>query len=434
VLFRALIAGTLSLALISPAFAADPRQGEQWGLEMVNAPGAWATSTGVGAVVAVIDTGVQPDHPDLQGRLAPGFDFAGSDPDNEGDEDDDPRDGEGHGTHVTGIVVAGRDNDRGIVGIAPDALVMPIRALDDDGGGWVSDVTASVDFAVEHGAHVINLSLGGEVPLQDDLFGDPEFRSALERAADNGRLVIVAAGNNGLPDCENPELPGSLCVGSVDARGNRSVFSNFGGGVHLMAPGGSLLGGSSEDVLSTYPQSTYETLAGTSQAVPHVAGVAALLASLGVRGEQAANRIVSTAADAGAPGPDGEYGAGIVDAQAAVAGLAPPPPPPPGDPDPVTGSFSSTSPVKRRAVRRRGFRVKCRAVRPGPCAVTVRRKGRRIARGRADVPAQLPTVVTAALNRRGKRVLKRMGERLRTRVAVTLPGEPTRTSRVIIER
>ena len=137
-----------------------------------------------------------------------------------------------------------------------------------------------------------------------------------------------------------------------------------------------------------------------------MAGVAALLVSLGVTGQEAADRILATAADAGAPGPDGTYGAGIVDAAAAVAGLAPVDP---GDPNEVHGSFDTRRELSRRAVRRRGFRVSCAAVRPGTCAVVVRRRGRKIARGSADVPAELGTVVTAELTRRGRRVAQAHG-------------------------
>ena len=421
---RALIA-VLALATASPAFAADEFRDEQWGLEMVNAPEAWSTSTGVGAVVAVVDTGVQQDHPDLGGRLLPGDSFVGGDV-----EDED-----GHGTHVSGIVAANRDNDEGIAGIAPGARVLPLRAIDADGFASADGLADAIDRAVAEGAHVINLSLADFVPFFSSLVGDdPAYREALERAVAAGVVVVVAAGNNGVPHCENPDVADMLCVGAVDVTPTRAAYSSFGSNVDLMAPGGSCLGGSSEDILSTYIDSSYATVCGTSQATPHVAGVAALLVSLGVRGPAAVDRIVATAADS-CVALMGECAAGVVDAAAAVEGLAAPPPPTdPGDPDPAAGTFSTKSPVKRRAVRRRGFRVTCEAGRPGECKVVVRRRGRRIARGRADVPAQIPTRVTATLNRRGKRVLKNMGRRLRVRVAVTLPGGAVRTRRVIVKR
>lgn len=428
-LSRALIAGVVALAAAAPAFAADPRRDEQWGLEMIHAQEAWPTSTGVGAVVAVIDTGVQRNHPDLGGRLVGGFDFVGDDVDDP-DTDKDPTDGNGHGTHVTGIVAANRDNGEGIAGVAPGARVMPLRVLDDSGTGYADDTIKAIDYAIDNGADVINLSLGDFIPLQSTLLDDPAYRSALERAVNAGIVVVIAAGNNMLPKCENPDVPGMVCVGGVDNRPARAmVYSSYGSNVDLMAPGGSCAGGSSEDILSSVINSTYDTFCGTSQAAPHVAGVAALLVSLGLRGQEAADRIVATAADS-CVGLPGECGAGVVDAAAAVEGLAPPPVGP-GEP---TGSFSTKRRVKRRAVRRHGFRVMCDAARPGECRVRVRRRGRRIARGHDEVPADIRTRVSAELNGSGKRALKRMGRRLRVRVIVTLPGESARARRVTVRR
>jgi subtilisin family serine protease len=409
VLFRALIAGTLSLALSGPAFAADPRRDEQWGLEMVRAEAAWETSTGVGADVAVIDTGVQFDHRDLGGRLLTGYDFLSDDPIGPGDGD-----GNGHGTHVTGIIVANRDNDEGITGVAPGAEVLPLRVLSDDGTGVVDDTIRAIDYAIAHDVHVINLSLGDFLPLQSTIFNDPDYAEALERAVAAGIVVVVAAGNDRLPMCQNPDVDGIVCVGAVDNRGMRSLYSSFGEDVDLMAPGGSDLGGPAEDVLSTFTRPPYDSIAGTSQAAPHVAGVAALLVSLGLEGQVAADRIIATTA-----------AGDIVDASAAVEGLAPPT---------ASGSWSTADAVKRRAVRRRGFRVRCTAARPGNCGVVVRHHGRKIARGGGDVPAGIRTVVTAQLNHAGRKTLKRMGQRIRVRVAVTLPGEATRSRRITVRR
>ena len=417
-LLRALIAAVVCLVIAPSAFAAD-RQDEQWGLEMVKAPAAWSTSTGVGAVVAVIDTGVQADHPDLGGRLISGFDFVGN--------DGNPSDGDGHGTHVTGIVAANRGNNIGISGIAPGAQVMPIRVLDDNGEGFADDVIEGIDYATSHGAHVINLSLGDFLPLQSVLFDDPAYSAALQRAIDKGIVVVIAAGNNSQPRCENPPVDAILCVGAVDSTGNRSLFSSFGDGVDLMAPGGDALGGSEHDVLSTYKNSGYASVAGTSQAAPHVAGVAALLVSLGVTGTSATDRLVNTASPvASLP---------VVNAEAAVAGLATPPPPDPNDPNPpptATGSFSTAGTVRARTVRRRGFRVACKAVRPGRCSVVAVYRQKRIARGAADVPASIAKTVTARLNARGKKRLSGLRRKIRVKLTVTLPGEAPRSRRVTV--
>ncbi len=149
------------------------------------------------------------------GRFLDGFDFVGDDMDDP-DTTSDPSDGNGHGTHVTGIVAANRDNDEGIAGVAPGARVMPLRVLDDDGEGFADDTIKAIDRAIDQRAHVINLSLGDFLPLQSTLFDDPEYKAVLERAVAAGIVVVIAAGNNSLPKCENPEVDGIVCVGAVD--------------------------------------------------------------------------------------------------------------------------------------------------------------------------------------------------------------------------
>src|SRR5687767_5781306 len=142
------------LLLLAPAAqAADPLRGEQWNLDLIGAPGAHTVTRGDGAVVAVIDTGIDPAHEDLQGRLLPAANFVTGKP-NANDED-------GHGTHVTGIVSASTDNGIGIASVAPAARVLPIRVLDEDGSGSDSDVARGIDHAIAQRVHVINLSLGG---------------------------------------------------------------------------------------------------------------------------------------------------------------------------------------------------------------------------------------------------------------------------------
>src|SRR5439155_12484672 len=162
--------------------------------------------------------------------------------------------------------------------------------------------------------------LGPDIPVG----GDSAFNAAVDRALDAGVVVVAAAGNDELPTCEQPSSQERLlCVGAVDRDRNRSSFSNFGVGLGLMAPGGAgaCPCNSTEDVLSTYKGNAYESLAGTSQATPFVSGVAALVVSLGLKGQAARERILDTATDAGLPGPDPEYGAGLGDARAGGAGL-----------------------------------------------------------------------------------------------------------------
>src|SRR3954471_14685856 len=174
------------LAAAAPAFgAADPLRPQQWGLDTIEADAAHARSTGSGAVVAVVDTGVLASHEDLAGRLVPGHDFV--------DNDDTPQDENGHGTHVTGIVAANAGNGKGIEGVAPGAKVMPIRVLDENGEGTGEGVAKGIDFAVAHNADVINLSLGGDA-IGTILGGDEAFTNAVQRALDKGIVVIAAAG------------------------------------------------------------------------------------------------------------------------------------------------------------------------------------------------------------------------------------------------
>jgi subtilisin family serine protease len=414
---RSLVLGFLVLlACAGPAAAADPRRGEQWNLDLIEADGARGVTTGAGAVVAVIDSGVQADHPDLAGRIGAGWD--------EVQDDGTPQDGDGHGTHVMGIVGAASGNGVGVESVAPAATLMPIRVLDDNGAGTLDDVARGIDYARTHGAHVINLSLGSDVPLIGAAEGDA-VDAAIRRALAAGIVVVAAAGNNALPVCEQPAAgDGLLCVGAVDKRRQRSFFSSFGSGLGLVAPGGS--GGSStgmpgEDVLSTFAGSAYQELAGTSQAAPHVAGVAALLVSLGLRGRAVGDRLRATATDLGAAGEDAQYGAGLVNARAAVAGLGG------GAVGGGTqgGTFRGLGPflsIKRRhrarTVRRRGIRMRVRAVQTGRATVRVTSRRRLVARGSRRVVAGRTATLVARLTARGRRLRK-----FRARVSVRLPGE-----------
>jgi subtilisin family serine protease len=417
------------LLLAVPAQAADPRRGEQWNLDLIEADGAHAVTTGTGAVVAIVDSGVQADHPDLAGRIGPGYDVV--------QQDTTPQDGDGHGTHVTGIIGAASGNGIGIESVAPGATLMPVRVLGDDGSGDVGNVARGIDWAREHGADVINLSLGSDVPLVGAAGGDPTD-AAIRRAIAAGVVVVAAAGNNGVPVCEQPAAgDGLLCVGAVDKRRQRSFFSSFGRGLGLVAPGG--LGASAagpevgEDVLSTYAGSTYRELAGTSQAAPHVAGVAALLVSRGVRGQAAVNRLLATATDLGAPGNDPEYGAGLVNARAAVAGLGGG-----GSASPVAGGrrvrpFVHVRKRQRaRRVLRRGIRVRVRAAHSGRVRVRVASHRRVVARGSRLVRAGRAATVVARLTRGGRRLARRPAG-FRARVRVRLPGERKwRVRRVVV--
>jgi hypothetical protein len=247
----------------------------------VDAQQAWTVTRGAGATVAVVDTGVQLDHPDLAGRLDLTYakDYV---------DDGTPDDGDGHGTHVAGIVAANRDNGLGVAGIAPESRVMPVRVLDNDGGGDFADVLDGFDWAASHGAQVVSASLGSDGLYDPDLAA--AFEDLYETHADT--LFVIAAGNDGLDNDTSPDrsIPcvssaaNVLCVGATDATDARASFSNYGAStVDLFAPG--------VDILSTYPGG-YAWMDGTSMATPYVAGAAALaFAATGDQGADLAQRM-----------------------------------------------------------------------------------------------------------------------------------------------
>jgi subtilisin family serine protease len=338
---RLALLGILSLlALVVRPFGAeaatDPMQSRQWGLTAVRAASAWTSATGEGIVIAVVDSGVDKDHPELKDKLVGGVSFvdcpAGVRPCDNFD------DGNGHGTHVAGIAAAPLDGI-GVVGVAPNAKIMPIKVVDSEEGS-ASDVDTAdgIRWAVDHGADVINMSLGGlpGVTTVYDYFGiSIEVADAMQYALDHNVLVVYAAGNEAAPLCDEYSLAAgqdALCVGAVDKRKMHTAYSNTGAGLDLVAPGGSGAevvdcADDSEAVLSTWSlahdedcpdEVGYGSMSGTSMAAPFVTGVAALLAERGIRGVAAANRIKATAADLGLPGEDDVYGAGLVDARAAV--------------------------------------------------------------------------------------------------------------------
>ncbi len=412
---RILIAALLAWALLADTAlaAGDPLRARQWNLTMIESDAAHATSTGAGATVAIVDSGAAADHPDLHGRLVTGHDFV--------DGDATPQDGNGHGSHVTGIIGAATGNGVGIASVAPEARLMPVRVLGDDGSGTVDAIAAGIDYARTHGADVINLSLGSEVPIVGALGGDA-IDAAIRRALDAGIVVVAAAGNSGVPVCEQPAAAaGLLCVGAVDKRETRSLFSSFGSGLGIVAPGGSALPATDEDVLSTVPPDTYEEMAGTSQAAPHVSGVAALLVSLGVRGQNAVNRILSTATDLGAPGVDAEYGHGLVNARAAVAGLTAAP----GSP-----ALRPFVHIKRHQRAGHAVRVRLRSAVTGRVHIRVRAHGRTVAHAVRRLHAGRARTVTARLTHRARRAAP-----FHARLRVRLPGEHrARVRRVAIRR
>jgi serine protease len=338
---------SLALGAAVPAVAApdDPLYADQWGPQQVRAEQAWSTSTGSGTIIGVVDSGVDFDHPDLAGKLLQGATFldCGSTSCGNGDWESGPAERQAvkstHGTHVSGIAAAATGNGTGIAGVAPDARILPVKALDEDGGSF-EDIALGIRYAVDHGADVVNLSLGALPGAQAlTLTGViADVQEAIAYARERGVVVVAAAGNDFVaPLCGTPAFDrGALCVVSTDKREARSAFSNFALNQELdavAAPGGSLAPICGEDVVSTVPLGTgtaaacgygtdYDEYAGTSMATPHAAGVAALLAAQGRTDENIMTALETTARHPGTGTRgvfDPVYGYGIVDAEAAVA-------------------------------------------------------------------------------------------------------------------
>lgn len=332
----------------------DPYFPKQWGLPRIAAANAWSVANGTGAVIAVVDTGVDFSHPDLNDKLIYYSDADFVEPNGtctgnpkKGGRtcvQDGAQDKNGHGTHVAGIAAAETNNGIGVAGVAPGARILPVRVLDAEGSGTTEQVAKGIRYAADKGAHVINLSLGflsgvGEVvSLLGEL--DP-IHKAIQDAQSKGAVVVVAAGNDTVPLCAEPAATkGVLCVGATDGNDLRSWYSNGDATMmknYLVAPGGagSLLCEDDLDIWSTVPAtgkydctgasasgrqfvSGYDTLAGTSMAAPFVSGVAGLLKSKGLSGERIVQCILTHADDLGTTGRDPVFGYGRLDAHGAV--------------------------------------------------------------------------------------------------------------------
>ena len=274
----------------------DELVANQWHLNVVQACDAWNVATGEGEVIAILDTGVDPFHPDLQGKVLQGFDFINN--------DNDATDDNMHGTHVAGIAAASTNNNIGIAGIAPDAKILPVKVLQSNGQGSISDIIKGVDYAVSQGATIINMSFGGSA---ESLL----FKETLAQAY-NSSFLVASAGNRGLAmiDEDTPSIanfpgcyPFVLGVESVQVVDNQielSNFSNFdptgpieyknqwGFNYEIQAPGSS--------ILSTIPGGTYRNLSGTSMSTPIVSGAVALLKSSinNISNEEIFSRIIQT--------------------------------------------------------------------------------------------------------------------------------------------
>ncbi len=314
----------------------DPFWGDQGHMRMVSAPAGWDVATGSDRIVlAIIDTGLDLAHPDIQGRVVQGYDFANGDA--------DPTDDHGHGTAVAGIAAATGNNGIGIAGLDWRAKIMPLKALGANGSGNLSAIAQSIVWASDRGASVINLSLGAQVD-------SPTLRDAVRYAASRGVVMAAATGNDGAQLAVYPAAyPEVIAVGAWDGTG-KAAFSNYGPHVDLVAPGVNVY---------TTRRGGYGYFSGTSAAAPFVAGLAALArgAVPGLSATQTVQAIQSTASDVLDVGWDPLSGDGLIDVARALASLPATPSPPSPEPAPTLDTTPPTaaivSPWDGKTVRRK---------------------------------------------------------------------------------
>ena len=283
----------------------DPQYSQQWNLRSINVESAWDETKGSGVTVAVINTGIS-KVPDLeQTTFVKGYDFV-----NDRIEADDDA---GHGTHVAGTIAQSTNNNYGVAGVAYEANLMPLKVLGASGGGTVADIAEAIRFAANNGADVINMSLGG--PGESSL-----MEEAIDYAHQKGVFIVAAAGNSNQNSASYPaRYPHVVGVSALDPTGNKAPYSNFGAGVDISAPGGSEAGKILQETID--PERglpVFEGYQGTSMAAPHVAGVAALVKASGIKEPDEILQVLKQSVRPVQEDPLNHFGAGHVDAAAAV--------------------------------------------------------------------------------------------------------------------
>jgi len=304
-------------------FPNDPCFRYQWHLDQVRATSAWKLGQGKGAVVAVIDTGVTRVDDLADTPFVPGFNFV--------DNNDRAEDDHGHGTHVAGTIAQATHNGLGVAGVAFGARIMPLKVLSAQGSGSIGGIAQAIRFAADHGANVINMSLGGPLPATT-------LRQAVEYAHKKGVVVIAAAGNDGRGRVSYPaRYVNAIGVAATQFDETATFYSNWGQQIDIAAPGGNVRVDQNGDgmpdgvlqhtiVPGNIREKGYLFFMGTSMASPHVAGVAALLAGAGVTRPDTLEQILiqsarvprGTKRNTDGARIDDHFGAGIVDAEAAL--------------------------------------------------------------------------------------------------------------------
>lgn len=263
-----------------------------WGIQRVNAQAAWAKTMGQGVRVAVIDTGIDANHPDLKGQVAGGYDAAGS-----GTWFDE----NSHGTHVSGTI-AGILDGKGVVGVAPKARLYAVKVLDKSGGGRLSSIIKGLVWCAKNDMQVANMSLGAPI-------GSVFMKLAVKYAAMKGVVLVAAAGNSGGSVGYPAGYDEAIAIAASDSNDRIAEFSSRGKKVEFIAPG--------VDVKSSIPGGGWDVYSGTSMATPHVTGLAALAVSRGARGVDAVRARFRAAASSLGLKPT-EQGSGLIDAAVLV--------------------------------------------------------------------------------------------------------------------
>jgi len=319
------LAGGLALP---PAGASTDRDfAKQWNLQKIGAPAAWARTTGAHVRVGIVDAGVDLKHEDLAGKVVAATTCLKSkgEPANcNGEGQDDV----GHGTHVAGIIAATKDNGIGIAGVAPDAELVVAKVADSGGGIAIEDANAGIRWVVDHGAKVVNLSLGDLIFVRTAAFGT-KLSDGIEYAWQKGAVPVIASGNSdlfgaGIGSQDYGDLD-ALVVGATGPDDLVTDYSSPTGNAKwaLVAPGGASDGEETHKVWSTYwekdKQNQYGYLAGTSMAAPHVTGAVALLLAQGLSPQAAVQRLLDTADPTVSCGADSPTCKGRLDVAKATA-------------------------------------------------------------------------------------------------------------------
>lgn len=304
----------------------DPLYPQQWALQMIQAPAAWDLQKGAGTVkVAIVDTGIRADHPDLAGRLLPGYDTADGDDDTNPPEDCTILEEMTHGTHVAGIVGAQGDNNTGVVGVCWDNVrLIPIKVFPNTGGGAADSwIVQGLEESLRRGAQVVNMSLGSPFP-------SAAIEAKVRELSNSGIICVAAAGNSNGPVSYPAAYDDCIAVASVGPTGNKASYSCYGPEIDIAAPGGETTSNDLNDpggVLScirycfngaTTPSNGWGAFQGTSMASPYVAGAAALLLSNGMPVSSVRAALEGTAQPKGVKIPNDQYGYGILDVDAAL--------------------------------------------------------------------------------------------------------------------